>query len=105
MVSWQSTWGYQASSGTAMMDHSAMGMEDTNAGMMSSLSNKTGDAFDKAFLEQMIIHHQAAIDMAASGAANAQHNEVKTLTAAIITAQTREIKQMKKWQKDWSYSQ
>lgn len=103
MVSWQKTWGYPASSGAAMMDHSAMGMEDANAGMMNALSNKTGEAFDKAFLEQMIMHHQSAIDMAASGAANAQHQEVKDLTAAIITAQTKEIKEMKQWQKDWGY--
>ena len=103
MVSWQKTWGYPASSGAAMMDHSAMGMEDTNMGMMNSLANKTGDTFDKAFLEQMILHHQSAIDMAASGGANAQHQEVKDLTAAIITAQTKEIKEMKQWQISWGY--
>ncbi len=104
MTAWQKTWNYPASSGTAMMDHSAMGMEDTNAGMMNALKDKTGDAFDKAFMEQMIMHHQSAIDMAGSGKANAQHQEVKELTAAIITAQTKEIKQMHQWQKDWGYS-
>ena len=91
MVSWQATWGYPAS------------MEETNTGMMSTLSNKTGDGFDKAFLEQMIMHHQSAIDMAASGT-HAQHQEVKDLTAAIIEAQTKEIKAMKQWQKNWGYS-
>lgn len=103
MTSWQAAWGYPASSGTTMMDHSAMGMGDANASMMNTLSGKTGDAFDKAFLEQMIMHHQSAIDMAASGAMNAQHQEVKDLTTAIITAQTKEIKQMKQWQKAWGY--
>ncbi len=104
MVSWQKAWGYPASSGTAMMDHSAMGMEDTNAGMMNALNTKTGDAFDKAFLEQMIMHHQSAINMAAPGKINAQHKEVKDLTVAIITAQTKEIQQMKQWQKNWGYT-
>lgn len=103
MVSWQATWGYPASSGTAMMDHSAMGMENTNAGMMNALNNKTGDDFDKAFLQQMIVHHRSAINMAVSGT-NAQHQEVKDLTAAIITAQTKEVKEMKQWQKNWGYS-
>jgi uncharacterized protein (DUF305 family) len=28
---------------------------------------------------------------------------VKDLTKAIVTAQTKEIKQMKQWQKDWGY--
>lgn len=104
MTAWQKTWGYPASSGEMMMDHSSMGMMDTNAGMMNELNGKTGDAFDKAFLQQMIMHHQSAINMAAPGKTNAQHQEVKDLTAAIITAQTKEIQQMKQWQKDWSYS-
>lgn len=104
MTAWQKTWGYPVSSGEMMMDHSSMGMMDTNTGMMSELNGKTGDAFDKAFLEQMIMHHQSAINMAAPGKTNAQHQEVKDLTAAIITAQTKEIQQMKQWQKDWNYT-
>ena len=103
MTAWQKAWGYPASSGETMMDHSAMGMEDTNAGMMNELNGKTGEAFDKAFLEQMIMHHQSAINMSAPGKTNAQHQEVKDLTAAIILAQTKEIQQMKQWQKDWAY--
>lgn len=104
MTSWQTAWGYPASSGEMMMDHSAMGMEDTNAGMMNELGNKTGEAFDKAFLEQMIMHHQSAINMSAPGKTNAQRQEVKDLTAAIIAAQTKEIQQMKQWQNNWNYA-
>ncbi len=103
MTDWQKTWGYPASSGTMMMDHSSMGMENTNAGMMQSLDGKTGEAFDKAFLEQMIMHHQSAINMAATGKTNAEHQELKYLTVAIVSAQTKEIQQMKQWQKDWGY--
>ncbi len=104
MTDWQKTWGYPASSGEQMMDHSSMGMMDSNASMMTALNGKTGDDFDKAFLEQMIMHHQSAINMAARGKTNAQHQEVKDLTAAIVTAQTKEIIQMKQWQKDWGYT-
>jgi uncharacterized protein (DUF305 family) len=104
MTAWQKTWGYPASSGEMMEDHSSMGMMNTNAGMMNELNGKTGEAFDKAFLEQMIMHHQSAINMAATGKTNAQHQEVKDLTVAIVTAQTKEIKQMKQWQSDWGYS-
>lgn len=104
MSSWQKSWGYPASSGEMMMDHSSMGMMDTNAGMMNDLNGKTGDEFDKAFLTQMIMHHQSAIDMASTGATNAYHQEVKDLTKGIITAQTKEILQMRQWQKDWGYS-
>ena len=103
MMAWQKKWGYPASSGEMMMDHSSMGMMDTNAGMMNELNGKTGEAFDKAFLEQMIIHHQSAINMAASGKTNAQHQEVKDLSVAIVTAQTNEIETMRKWQQAWGY--
>ena len=103
MKSWQQAWGYPSSSSDNMMDHSAMGMMDEMAGMENELKGKTGDEFDKAFIEQMIMHHQGALDMAAPGEKNAEHQEVKDLTKAIVTAQTKEIKQMKQWQKDWGY--
>ncbi len=103
MTAWQKEWGYPSTSADNMMDHSAMGMMDEMAGMNSALEGKTGDEFDKAFIEQMIMHHQSAIDMAAPGEKNAQHQELKDLTKAVVSAQTQEIKQMKQWQKDWGY--
>ena len=103
MTAWQKEWGYPSTSADNMMDHSAMGMMDEMAGMNSALEGKTGDEFDKAFIEQMIMHHQSAIDMAAPGEKNAQHQELKDLTKAIVSAQTQEIKQMKQGQKDWGY--
>ena len=80
-----------------------MGMMDDMAGMTEKLKGLTGDAFDKAFLSSMIEHHQSAINMAYPGQTNAQHEEVKTLTKAIVDAQSKEIAQMKQWQKDWGY--
>lgn len=103
MESWQKEWGYPSSSGDSMMDHSAMGMMDDMTGMMSELEGKTGDAFDQAFIEQMIMHHQSAIDMAAPGEKNAEHQELKDLTKEIVSAQTSEIEQMKQWQIEWGY--
>ena len=103
MTSWQQQWSYPASSGDNMMDHSAMGMMDDMASMTDQLKNLTGDDFDKKFLELMIEHHQSAIDMARPGEANAQHQEVKTLTKAIVSDQSKEISQMQAWQKEWGY--
>ncbi len=103
MQNWQTSWGYPVDSGSMMTDHSAMGMMDDMAAMTDTLEGLTGDAFDKAFLSSMIDHHQSAINMAAMGETNAQHQEVKDLTAAIVTAQTQEIEQMQQWQKDWGY--
>ena len=103
MTSWQKDWGYPPTSSDNMMDHGAMGMMDDMANMTAELQGKTGDEFDKAFIEQMIMHHQSAIDMAAPGEQNAQHQEVKDLTKAIIAAQTKEIQQMKQRQQKWGY--
>jgi len=103
MQSWQTAWGYPASSGSMMEDHSSMGMMNDMAGMTDKLKGLTGDAFDKAFLSSMIEHHQSAINMAYPGQTNAKHNEVKTLTIAIVDAQSKEIAQMRQWQKDWGY--
>lgn len=71
--------------------------------MTSSLSEKKGDEYDKMFIEQMIEHHQAAVDMSRLSAANAKHDEFKRLSSEIIAAQEKEIAQMKQWQKDWGY--
>ena len=103
MKQWQSDWGYPSTSAENMQDHSAMGMMDEMAGMMGALEGKTGDDFDKAFLEQMIMHHQSAIDMAIPAETNAAHQEVKVLARDIIIAQSAEIDQMKQWQSDWGY--
>jgi len=93
-----------------------MGMHTTtdNQGMMSNenmamgemtnmLKNKTGDDFDKAFVEQMIIHHQGAIDMAKLAQTNSKHDEVKNLANNILSAQSKEIDMMQIWQGDWGY--
>ncbi|MFY9227821.1 MAG: DUF305 domain-containing protein [Candidatus Microsaccharimonas sp.] len=99
MSSWYKEWGYPSSD----MDDSAMGVMNNMAGMTTELEGKTGDEFDKAFIEQMIMHHQSAINMAAPGEKNAQRQEVKDLTKAIVSAQTKEIEQLKKWQQEWGY--
>jgi uncharacterized protein (DUF305 family) len=76
-------------------------MDNVMSGMTQGLSGKTGDEFDKAFLTEMIIHHQGAIDMANQVLKSANHNELKDLAGAIISAQSAEIKQMKEWQLSW----
>lgn len=104
MKQWQSQWGYPASSGEEMVDHSAMGMSEDMARMTEELKGLSGDEFDKKFISLMIEHHESAIDMAAPGLNNAAHQEVRDLSIAIVNAQTGEVKQMQQWQKDWAYT-
>ena len=77
------------------------GMHDTMTGMVSGLSGKTGDAFDKAFIDEMITHHEGAVVMAEAALKNAKHQEIKDMADAIISAQTKEINQMKVWRSSW----
>ncbi len=70
--------------------------------MTQSLLNKTGLAFDQEFLSEMIVHHEGAVQMAELALKNAQHQELKDLANNIITAQNKEIQQMKEWQKQWT---
>ena len=81
-------------------NHDTMSMAD----MTEQLKDKSGDEFDKAFIEMMISHHEGAVDMAQLIPSRAKHDEIKQLGEAIIAAQTKEIADMTQWQKDWGYS-
>ena len=76
-------------------------MQNSMDEMMASLQGKTGDAFDQAFLSEMIVHHQGAVEMAQMALQSAKHQEIKDLAQGIITAQNKEIGEMKSWQKQW----
>jgi uncharacterized protein (DUF305 family) len=85
------------------MNHSTMahsGNGGAMPGMMSSdqmhqLSQASGPAFDKMFLQMMISHHQGAITMAKTELAKGQNPDAKALAQRIIDAQQAEIAQMR----------
>lgn len=87
----------------SMMGNSSqkMDMADMMASMNDELKGKTGDEFDKAFISEMIVHHEGAVEMAELALTNAKHQEIKDLAKAIISAQNKEIGDMKNWQKAW----
>ena len=63
----------------------------------------TGEAYDKAFLADMIIHHQGAVEMANLALERAESQNIKTMANAIIKAQAEEITNMERWQQEWGY--
>ncbi len=71
--------------------------------MTHSLQDKTGDDFDKAFIETMIPHHEGAIHMAELAKKNAKHEAIRTLADEIIKAQQQEIDLMNQWKEAWGY--
>lgn len=84
-----------------MMDHGRMNMDDMMMTMTKNLQGKTGAAFDKAFIDDMIPHHQGAVEMAELVLTSTDRPELKKLAQEIIDAQTKEIKMMQEWQKEW----
>jgi uncharacterized protein (DUF305 family) len=75
---------------------SALGMSESEMGMQhdaDALLN-SGDV-DTDFAQMMITHHQGAIEMARLAADNAEHEEIKDLAEAVISAQEREIAVMR----------
>lgn len=93
---WLTSWGEPVPAEGAM-DHSSHGM----AGMMTpeemdKLKNASGKAFDTAFMEMMIKHHEGAVDMARTEQAQGAFPEVKTMAQVIVTSQSAEIAQMNK---------
>ena len=68
---------------------------------MADLEGLKGDEFDLAFLDMMTRHHQGAVEMAETAAAEGENPEVTQLAANIIKAQRAEIEQMADWQEEW----
>ena len=82
------------------VDH-VMTIDAMMESMVSNLEGKSGDAFDEAFIREMVVHHQGAIAMAQLAKDSAKHQEIKALAEAIISAQTGEIAKMEGWLKAW----
>jgi uncharacterized protein (DUF305 family) len=68
------------------------GMDD-DAGTLRRVS---GQAFDRAFLEAMIPHHEGAIAMARAELERGGDPELRDLAQRIVTSQTREIRFMRR---------
>lgn len=68
--------------------------------MMKKLGNKDAQ-YDKRFIDLMIPHHEAAIMMAQNALKNSDKPEIKKMAQDIITAQEKEIAQLKEWRKQW----
>lgn len=74
--------------------------ENQSDNMFSRLK---GEEYDKAFIVDMLVHHEGAVAMAEGALAVTDRQEIRQLATAIITAQSQEIVKMRTWQKEWGY--
>ena len=90
MKSWLDAWG---AGGMAGMDH---GMGETmSEGDMAALESATGAEAARLFLEQMMVHHQGAIEMARTEIQDGENTDAIALAEKIISDQAAEIALMK----------
>jgi uncharacterized protein (DUF305 family) len=95
MKKWLETWGQSTENDPHAHDEGG-----PSAGMMKpeeleELGKTRGKEFDKLFLEQMIFHHEGAVNQSKAEQAKGKYKPAKDLAGVIIKAQTKEIKLMK----------
>ncbi|MCK9247796.1 MAG: DUF305 domain-containing protein [Solirubrobacteraceae bacterium] len=92
------------------MDHGSMtaaaktlGLSIDEMGMSMEMMDALKDAkpFDRAFIDEMIPHHQGAIRMARAVLTKGSDPELKRIATAIVAAQKKEIERMNSWRKQW----
>lgn len=69
--------------------------------MMNPQELANREPFDRAFVDAMIPHHQSAIEMAQIASEKSKNPEIKELAENIVSAQKKEIEQMKQWRREW----
>ncbi|MET4098986.1 uncharacterized protein (DUF305 family) [Agrococcus sp. UYP10] len=90
MEAWLDDWG---------MGHGGMGGMDHGDGMMSegdmeALDAATGNEASRLWLQQMIEHHEGAVEMAEAEVEDGQHPDVVALAQQMADAQATEIAEM-----------
>lgn len=77
------------------------GMSGGTDPMTASLQNLSGQDFEIKFMQDMIAHHQGAVDMAKLVPTHTTRPELLKLSQDIIASQSSEITQMTGWLASW----
>lgn len=97
MLGWLEAWGvdYDPDS-MGGMDHGSIGGDDSMMSEedMTLLEDADAAEASRLFLEQMIVHHEGAVDMAQTSLDDAQNPDVLDLAQQVIDDQTAEIAAM-----------
>jgi uncharacterized protein (DUF305 family) len=90
MTGWLKTWGQPSPSAMGGMTMNGMMSQDD----MDALTKASGPDSSKLFLQQMIQHHQGAIDMANEELTTGKNADALALAKGIVSSQTAEIATM-----------
>ena len=83
---------------SAIFGLAACGGSDSESGA----GTPSGEAFDRAFIDAMVPHHEAALEMArAAKEAGLTEPELEKIANDILATQQAEIDQMKQWRGEW----
>jgi uncharacterized protein (DUF305 family) len=66
-----------------------------------SLASKEGEDFEKAFIDEMIKHHEEAVQMSELVLKKSQRPELLQLAKNIVSSQANEIGLMRGWKAQW----
>ncbi|GAA4061433.1 DUF305 domain-containing protein [Nonomuraea soli] len=91
LTGWLTAWGEPVE---APMHHGMPGMLSDDD--MARLGAAQGAAFDRLFAEQMIAHHEGAIEMAETERSDGRDPAAKALAKEIAEAQKAEVAQLRK---------
>ena len=72
--------------------------EDTN-----KYATLKGDAYDEAYLADMLAHHEGAITMSEMAGAGTERKEILDLSQTIMQTQSQELMKMQAFQAEWDY--
>lgn len=94
MRAWLDEW-YDGGHDDHGITHEEMGMD------MDMDEFREAEPFDLAFIDEMIVHHEGAIDMARVILETTERDELREMAEEIIEVQETEIRQMHEWRAEW----
>lgn len=68
---------------------------------LAQIARDQGVSFDQVFIDNMIPHHQSAIEMARVELAKGRNPELRKIATDIVASQDGEITQMRAWRQAW----
>jgi uncharacterized protein (DUF305 family) len=69
----------------------------------SKFAKLTGEAYDEAYIGDMLAHHEGALNMSEMVSAGTERPELLQLAQTIMQTQSQELMKMQTWQQEWGY--